>query len=49
MQNIVAHNYYAIVDTSKRKLLIPAFWGDDIASELKYEYCVKQIVSALVD
>lgn len=46
---IVAHNYYAIVDTSKRKLLIPAFWGDDIASELKYEYCVKQIVSALVD
>ena len=44
---ILAHNYYAVVDISQRKLLIPAFWGDDFASERKYEYCVKRIIFAL--
>ncbi len=44
---IVAHNYFAVVDISRGELLIPAYWGDDIVSELKYEYCVKQIVSAI--
>lgn len=44
---ILAHNYYAIIDTSQKKLLIPSFWGDDFASERKYEFCMKRLVSIL--
>ena len=44
---LISYEFRFVIDLSAKKLLIPAFWGDDISSGKKYAFCVNEFVKLL--